>query len=306
MRVIVHIGAGKCGSSSIQNFLRVNRDALLEQGYVVPTSTLAEGGEFTGHHVGYFEGLRQTEQASAVFVRDLEACKAAAPTGAHTILLSAENLSNPNRWSAVFANVCPDGVVAYIRRQDDFLESAWQQWIAETGQDLREWLKQAVGKAGDWRASLKPWIGIAGREAITVRRFMLSELHDGDAVRDYANVIGLDCTSLQFPPPVNVALNAGFGRLLQTRGDNSLFEKVRARTGTKHVKQPNERLLSGAERIAILEHYSESNAWVRNEFFPELAARDEPLFSLSPQEATAPAIAPEVIEQQMRELLRDL
>lgn len=50
----IHIGAGKCGSSATQTFLRQNRDVLDEAGVLVPTTKLTPDGSRFGRHVQYF------------------------------------------------------------------------------------------------------------------------------------------------------------------------------------------------------------------------------------------------------------
>src|SRR4051812_13585660 len=137
--LLLHIGANKTGSSAIQEFLRFHFEALARHGVIVAPSDLMRGGPVTGQHVPFLEHLRfdmafgrkiVTERIG-LLMRDLPE--------RGTLVISAENLSNLNGTHELFADSIPKHnvqIVLYIRRQDELLVSAWQQWGSKTTGDF--------------------------------------------------------------------------------------------------------------------------------------------------------------------------
>src|ERR1051326_4059217 len=138
-RLILHIGANKTGSSAIQEFLRVNVEALASSSVVVAPSDLMKTGPVTGQHVPFLEHLRETRTDGRKIVSErISLLMGEIPNNA-TLVISAENLSNLNGTNELFADVAAEHdvrVVCYVRRQDELLLSSWQQWGSKTTPDF--------------------------------------------------------------------------------------------------------------------------------------------------------------------------
>jgi hypothetical protein len=235
----LHIGFEKTGSTSIQGFLTENAERLRAQGVLVP-QTLARSDGFRSHigltacaldddkteddlrqhfAVGSREellGFRQ--QASERLRQELDA----AP-GTGTLVLSDEHLSSRLerlqevvRVRQMLARLCREvRVVAYVRNQADLLESIYNEALKNGFHDFdlvpdfepgqpNSWISRTYF---DFHATLLRWAQVFGNDRITVRVFDPDTLQQGDVVRDFAALAGLDVGPLVFPPRLNEGLD---------------------------------------------------------------------------------------------------
>jgi len=137
MNLILHPGHPKCGSSSIQKFLYDNRAALEAKGWAVPDRFFHFRFEkdcdfsFAESPVSYFSKVIRKGNYFRLQNRIEKAIEGAQQAGIHTFIVSAENLADElaEPLHEIFSTYFDvKKVLYYIRRQDDFLLSAWQQW----------------------------------------------------------------------------------------------------------------------------------------------------------------------------------
>ncbi|MBK1722773.1 hypothetical protein [Thiocystis violacea] len=203
--VILHIGTGKTGSTSIQYFLLTNRERLLRNGYLaqIPEDFLAS---MKPEEIEWC-----SDAALELGLATLQS--AVATSGATRLLWSWEALSN-RAFSASLERVwrvkeaLPANayrVIVYLRRQDHWLRSAYLQWgmkdNLERGPTLpfEEWYSRL--RAGrlrwwraedlDYRALLEPWIQVFGRDSLEVRVYERDQLSGRSAVADFREHSGL-------------------------------------------------------------------------------------------------------------------
>lgn len=117
---------------------------------------------------------------------------------AETVLLSSESLSGwkkvPNSLEfakEIFNNI---KVIIYIRRQDLWLESLYQQFI-KTGQLSSEdtfgiWIEKFMSSnkrsyACDWLKQLNYWSNVFGKENIQVRVYEKSQFNNENIIEDF-------------------------------------------------------------------------------------------------------------------------
>ena len=98
MRTVIylHIGASKTASSAIQTFLRINAAALEAAGIHVPDSRVNGAAEVSGEHVWFFQDLVNHPDTAGERLASHVARAVAAKPHCHSIVFSAENLSNRN------------------------------------------------------------------------------------------------------------------------------------------------------------------------------------------------------------------
>lgn len=282
-KLILHIGAPKCGSSTIQSFLSKNRDQLRSAGYLVPDEELGIHGEVSGHHVWFLHGFRSDTAAGKAEVRQrlLKLKSKLRGEGEQGIIISAENLSDSFGLHHLFVDLTEDfdfRIIVYIRRQDDFLLSSWQQWNVKKAKDFWAWLLRAIGgqRRGDWYHALEPWIRTFGAQVIIVRRFGRQYFHDGDLLSDFCASCGLPSGKLDLTvEQKNTGFNdtvVDFAFALQdlfTDGhDNDFYRMISHLGGTATQKSGNSSWLNHAQRNALLSHYAESNKRIKDLFFP--------------------------------------
>lgn len=276
-KVILHIGAPKTGSSSIQAFLCRNAEKLEGMGYIVPLNGI-DFGELTGEQVFAIESLASVED-HRLFWNKVGALFEG--RSGHTLILSAENLANEGR--EVIAETAPDAfdlqIILYVRRQDDYLSAAWQQWYSKVEDDLNAWLILALREMGHWDTTLSDWERVVGRDALTVRVFEPDSLLRGDVVADFIDAIGLDPGDFLPAGPRRVdnpsinelvtSLLEGNRAVFANSDDNRIYDVLLDVTGDALLTRPKISLLSPGQREKIQEYYRLGNEAVCRTYFPD-------------------------------------
>ena len=311
-KLILHIGANKTGSSAIQRFLSTNSLALREEGIVVPDNEFQVADKIQGYHVFGFQELLQNPLEGRERLGSALAAVDAALPGASTILLSAENLTANPVAPSLFEDLVESydvRVIIYIRRQDEYVLSSWQQWTSKVRADFWAWLVSVVGTLGDWRAYLENWEAVIPREKITVRIFEKPRLVDGDVVADFHSMLGVsrplddftlseDSVNPSFSDAV-VDLVKGNELIFQTPHDNDFYNFVAKMTGDRYTKTARQSSISFPQRQAILDRYKKQNNWVKESYFPQAGGK---LFS-PPKEGDYDYVSPNEGERQKLEFL---
>lgn len=287
--IIFHIGAAKCGSSAIQGYLRQNHAVLAQNGTVVPGTRLDLESEVLGECIWFVERMMGEEDGQGVLRRRISRLAAhAARTGASHLVISAENICNHQALAALFraASAGFDAkVVFYIRRQDDYFLSAWQQWNMKRYPSLDDYVEKRAGVDANWLEIANTWADAFGDANMLVRPFSRERLVDGDVVADFLAVTGIDgsgCT------PLASAANQSFDGHLADMAhrirdvfdgahDNEFFVVMAQLLGDKAFRTGSaSHLMSLDDRIALLKHYDADNNTLKRRFLPELG--DAPLF----------------------------
>lgn len=132
-RLILHIGTHKTGTTAIQRALASQRAACLAQGVIYPPTDREPWPELP-KHCSIFSAAARGDAAHAEAERQwlLSVFRA---SGAHTLLLSEEGLSEPQpRLAEFFAPLAAEFdivVVCMLRRPDLFTESLYNQFVRE-------------------------------------------------------------------------------------------------------------------------------------------------------------------------------
>lgn len=287
--VVVHIGGSKCGSSAIQAWLAQNAVALAGRGIGVPGQELDFASAVTGEQIWAFERAATRSGGLDPLAGRLAALfDAAAEKGMSRVILSAENMCNHAQLAQTVARAAGDRtsrVVMYVRRQDDFLISSWQQWHLKLYDSLDGFLADKVGTVGCWLTMLEPWAEAFGDARIAVRPFAREHLAEGDVVSDFCRTIGLDPSGLT---PLSRAANPSFdealGRLAHRvrdvfadQHDNRFYEVMVRLLGKAALKSdPGSSLLDLDTRRRIVARYAAENAALKARFLPDLG--EGPLF----------------------------
>lgn len=278
--VILHIGAGKTGTSSIQRCLSNNANELLNHDIYVPSTDLSLDGQRTGQHVWYFASLRKKtiEEAKTALETNL---RAQLKTQSQSkILLSAENLSDRNGISSLFKDLAKEytfKIIFYIRRQDNYLLSAWQQWFAKADNDFWAWMLRSAGNIGNWKLVIEDWESVIPRENIQVRIYDRQELVNEDVVSDFFNLLNVPTSSLNIESGSNQNPSFNLGIIDLVEKNSNLFEGAHdnefynflAKFSPSSKKISKHSPISFKQRMAILSKYNESNNWILENYFPK-------------------------------------
>ena len=279
-RLVIHIGCAKGGSTAIQTGLRLNHEALLRQGVWVPSEDLAPESEVTGAHGDYFESFVRDRKAMEMpDLREKLETQIAA-NDAKTVVLSAENLSNPMGFEERLAPLAEHfdiSVVMYVRRQDQFLEAAWQQWEVKRGASLLSWMIKCSGIHGNWLQIVSPWAAVFGDERIVARVYDRQHLVGRDAFLDFCSVLDVEARDLWLPGELNASFTSLFSRVVEGRPyyfdgthDDAFYASVKELAGDLVLKKPTAPPLFDDEETAeIMARYRKDNERFRQRFLPD-------------------------------------
>lgn len=289
--LVIHIGGSKCGSSAIQAWLAQNVAGLAGRGIGVPGTELDFDGPVAGQQIWFFENaVQRASCAEEVAGRMAALFETAEARGLTRLILSAENLCNHAGLAPVLraaAGNRPVRIVMYVRRQDDFLISSWQQWHLKLYDSVEAFLIDRVGVSGRWLTMLEPWAEAFGDEALTVRPFLRERLARGDVVSDFCDVLGIDTCGLKaLDKPANPSFDEALGRLahrvrdvFEGQHDNRFYEVMVRLLGKAALKSGSgSSLIDLDTRRRIVARYAEENAALQARFMTDLG--DEPVFRL--------------------------
>ena len=271
MQVTIHIGTYKTATSAIQWGLARSTKALRRVGAKYADTGLnvnlskhlhlfdrvVDGGYNNDRHLthkdeDYLGGLR---------------AELAEPGVSH-LLISEEELSYPTpdiaRYLAPLAETAAVEIVAVVRRQPEFLESLYLQFLKEPLRQLTdtfdEFLDSEYARYGDFAAVLEPWEETFGQDSMTVIDF--DELRKGDVVANFAMQLGLP-KGLKAPDHViNPSITPAAGELLRRIAESAphfprmalagMLRQIDAGAGTT--------LLTPEVTERILDQFRDSNA----------------------------------------------
>lgn len=198
MRAVIHVGMHKTGSSSIQNTYFQFKDpgftyVDFEIANHSPMLALLFGGDDVLRNYSYFSARGPEFQKTLPQLREtyLEQLKAQLEgAGDKTVVFSAEDISSPRfksankQLAALFETYTDDiEVFGYVRPPSGFMISAFQQMLKAgtvhfpahpTYRDRFEQIDEAFG-----------------RERVTLKEFTRKNLLGGDAVKDFAQSVGI-------------------------------------------------------------------------------------------------------------------
>lgn len=206
MRFIIHIGWHKTGSTSLQVFLLKNRKTLVRE----RRSYYSEEGLITcAHHTvaWTFQG-RKTSPWGPVPIVDgggdayvRAAVESAKAQGCDTVIWSSEEFCalDVEAIRALYRALRGVGasvqIVAYIRRQDLLVESAYNMQVKWWGTRLRidfdDYVKDKRAYPNYYRA-LKVWARVFGAGSVIVRRYEREALEQRDVRPDFCQAIGMN------------------------------------------------------------------------------------------------------------------
>lgn len=281
---VLHVGAGKTGSSAIQSFIADNQEALGRLGFAVPSAEFEIGPPASAAHVTPFE--RYFAADGAGLTPRLEAMMA---TRRHrTVLISAENLCERHGYLEEFCRKFNVKVILYIRRQDEYLESAWQQWHSKTRSNLREWLDYMLAlDVIRWDATVDKWASIAGPGNVVPRVFDRLLFPDGHVSKDFLAALGGAGSEAEFTfraqdsnvswSNILTSVVAGRTDVFADVHDDAFYRYVGRLTGDRYARGRDVSLISRRDRERILAHYGPGNERLRASHFPERPSLFAPL-----------------------------
>ncbi len=307
----LHIGTPKTGTSAIQNFLKSNSSRLLEHSYCFPSFPFSYNSipdRRNGHFLVLTKSNYTTDaDGAAEPVDKWNENLAAGLNVIHQKFSASDNviLSEEELWNAIcyspksFLEFLPEDaaknnyrirIVVYLRRQDLFLTSLWNQKIkvARTDQTLHDYLNDIVREKplyADYYHTLRKAADVLGTENVIVRRYEPSSWVNQSICADFLDAIGLDPSfPFEVPEaPVNFSLSGNMAeirRMVNSAEFLTYEEKRQFSVFTRKLPQDERSAhvyqhLSAQEANEFLTQFKECNDRVAKEFLHE----EVPLFS---------------------------
>lgn len=206
--LVLHIGAGKTGTSSIQYFMHENRDRLAALGHLYPQTPGWSRHTRLGLFIKSDRALantpswrRQRFTSPEAFRRSFRRrlLEEINQSGLTRVLLSDEALYGTSdealRQLCAFVDQIAGSLrlLVYLRRQDDHLVSRYQQEVKlrETRR-LTRWIQRLDrARAYDYYARLRKWERMLEPEKLVVRRFEPGSFVDGSIFQDFLDAAGI-------------------------------------------------------------------------------------------------------------------
>jgi hypothetical protein len=297
--VVLHLGVGKTGTTTIQHLMRQSRPALAEHGYLYPRTPGPVRHAKLGLYFRSDEELasmpawhqlraQSPERFRRRFRRRLMAEIADAQPDC--VVFSDEALYGLSRPSVTRLRAFVDELggdvrlVVYLRRQDEHLTSYYQQHvkIGETRR-LAEWAADDRASTYDYARRLAYWETAMAPASLVVRRFERRAFKDGSLEADFLDAAGikgvepvtlpranesLDAETVEFLRVYNLYLVRHAGETAGLIDHRELVRRLVAHTSGPTLTLP------GAELEAFLARWQPSNSEVAARYFgePELFA----------------------------------
>lgn len=228
MKIFLHIGMPKTGTTTLQSFLSQNRKLLLEQGYLYPRSPgdrnhlkLPAFAMDQERIDNFRRGLQLTRpkvmadfrgKFSQKFAQELSRTQAA------QVVLSSEHFSAQlvheteiNRLREFLCRFCDQiQIIIYLRRQDDTLLSSYSTEVkAGRTEKLSLPDEEERYRYYDYWQILQRWESVFGEDNISVRIFERAQLVENDLIKDFAYTTGIEISgAFQIPNQINLSLDA--------------------------------------------------------------------------------------------------
>jgi hypothetical protein len=200
--IVLHLGAGKTGTSSIQYLLGGNRQILADHGVLYPRTPGGARHTRLGMYAKADDELVRTGAWRRMGRPDPRRFRRRFRRRLPRVVFSDEALFSLSEEAmrrlrrltrAIGGEV---RAVVYLRRQDERLVSRYQQEV-KTGNvaTLAAWAADYGANLHDYHQRLVTWRGVLGGSAIVVRRFERSAFINGSLYDDFLTAAGIDLPS---------------------------------------------------------------------------------------------------------------
>ncbi|MGY5449820.1 hypothetical protein ACVFI8_02545 [Agarivorans sp. MS3-6] len=293
--LVLHPGHSKCGSTTIQNFLYKNRQKLKNRGAYLPDCNFnfPNDDEYKFHLTHTPRDYFAKIQGGELQISDLEGklnslVKNAQDNGCKRVIISAENLINglagkdsiTRQIHRMLGGFFDDvKIVYYVRRQDKFLVSAWQQWGHKEGLELEEYIERLYkGHIADYLFNANQLLNEYPANSLRVRPIDKIALINGCLLEDFCARSSILTDGLDFDiPNSNVGLSVAMCETLSRASE--VYQDIHDQTVKRVIEQHS--LTGIAEKKyspsfsnnmvkKLVEQYQEKNVRLANRFFPKV------------------------------------
>lgn len=340
-RLVLHIGTEKTGTTSIQEFLRLNASQYLEEGVFVPSCL-----GFSNHSLLPVIAYRQDrkDDLSLLYAADDAAARArlqretmaqlqqlALQYPQHTFVVSSEHLQSrltePDELRClrdllqpVFADI---RIVVYVRKPIDTVLSSLSTGIkcGLTATRVPPPSDPYIRFLCMHRETVERWAAAFGLVNVKVRLFNRHSFVGGDLLKDFASVSGIPFhDGLRIPPRTNEKLGFDGLRFLGFINEyvpyiaDNRFNPLRDNLVDLfevYFCDSKEYLPTREEVQHYADYYRDSDSWIRETFFPdcsdlwpETVCSSEPSLAADAASASVTESVEQFNPEEVKKLLR--
>lgn len=331
--IVFHIGAPKTGTTSIQNFLSHNKRRLLRGGVLYSRTANAQSSDhrLAAASVGKLEAAESCEKTCnedlglGSFPAWVSFKQMLRYSVQETLLVSSEKFYRFPRPDLIreFLGDHSYKIILYLRRQDDFLESFYQQtvkgYMMRQTLTIDQWiegrLSNEIGLWNYWNI-VRRWVDGFGKKNVVVKLFA-DEIESGlemGFVKEFgfsdSSLRSFEIPSISDSQKRNVSMDIRCLEYLRQINSRPIADSVRDEViqGLIGISEElrkqgtfKKRLLREDLRLAIMAQSAESNELLRSEFFPQR----QTLFPITVKEPVeAPLSGDEDFERLLGEFSR--
>ena len=313
-RLILHIGTHKTGTTAVQGFLKVNAELLeRETGIFYPVypakysrTKPAHNGKFLHCQASMRASGGKRERADVNGGSDWIREEFAKQVQEHDIILLSDeqiwkSLNSKKNYLKSLHDVISEcgieqtDVVVYFRRQDEYLESYWKQWIksdihyTKTLPDHLLDQERDVARYLNYARGVRRLENTFGKEHVIVRRYQRDTLAKGDIRYDFADAIGFTITDEYILPETpddprktkgNVSLSNNLTEIIRCANmapsyhdasfHDRFFKDYRNAARTASIVSPESAgkasVLSPDQREQLLKRFGKGNAYIARNY----------------------------------------
>ncbi len=199
MRLIIHIGYNKTGTSSIQSYCYKNAVALQSDGLCYPKTGTHDNAHYAISKL--FLGAPSNEQVDAPIDLlnkiktefDASSCNSLLLSSEYLVLANAEKIQTIKDAFQEALDIKEYKIVVYLRRHDLWFESLFNQAVKNIDAppwelDIKDYIIHSLGGVGNiphYFTVLQRWAKIFGPESIIVRPFEDAQFKGGNLLNDF-------------------------------------------------------------------------------------------------------------------------
>ncbi len=280
MRLIIHPGFSKCGSSSIQTALRHNQAALKRRSVflfgeglrIIRRSAPFRGRPFWAVADALLD--RRDTPIAPLILREIERLAAREPEA--SVVLSAELLAQPS-FAPLFKGVdegLDTHVIFYVRPQYEWIPSSWQQWSLKSGTPLRSYVEKCLSSGvPQYRETLESWAEALPNARVSVRILAEAGAKEGGIAADFLELLDPEARYEIADALVNPSLDYAIlhilnknPQLFRSTNDNKPFHALSSIL-PESFKRTNIDLLPFEQRERIAERFRDDNMKIIESFY---------------------------------------
>ncbi len=310
LKLYLHIGMPKTGTTYIQNFLRANNNVLKEKGYVYPDFGVRFDAVGANRNAHFLVSVIRDENKKRLVGTEHEIEDECFEKlyglfeeypnviiSEESIWNSAERKRDKNFWKNLKERLESHGIslkiIVYLRRQDLYIQSFWAQQIKESrfSDTLQEYIKSSAFKRAklDYKQRLDEISEVVGKENMLVRVYEKEQYAPPQKtiVSDFLKTVGLqytdEYTELERLP--NRSLSGVYLETMRELNKVGIFDvhnkyvqalmKTVAENNDDIKSISSNEFMTSEEAVEFLAKYKDTNNAVAREY---LSRGDEGLF----------------------------